>query len=356
MADAQRPGSRAICCASSPWRDLNQMRSWSTRLIRAIGTRNSSAARAVMWSNDPSGGVSRIEYRRSAWSRSASFSGTRAFMMRLPKSELLKYAPPVRQARTANRPERADGTPLIEYASSTATFRAGPRLDRMGRSRSRARAPARGEPPRPRGRGRGARMNLAETQRLLWDLLHGRERPLDAFVGSPDLPAADRVGASVVRQWRRIAGERRYRSEMNRSVTNFARPRILSTRDRRRVASWPAGRRLISRTDARPTGSSGRRCLQREIDMNRRNLLAFSSLIIVATLSTLPAAAQAAPHTRAQVCAIGASGVGGQGTLICKDVLTGDTTQSLPLGATVSAAGGIGGSLSSRGQRVLVTN
>src|SRR5882762_3668806 len=36
-------------------------------------------------------------------------------------------------------------------------------------------------------------MNLAETQRLLWDLLHGRERPLDAFVGSPDLPAAERV-------------------------------------------------------------------------------------------------------------------------------------------------------------------
>lgn len=90
--------------------------------------------------------------------------------------------------------------------------------------------------------------------------------------------------------------------------------------------------------------------------MNRRNLLAFSSLIVVATLSTLPAAAQAAPHSRAQVCAIGASGVGGQGTLICKDVLTGDTTQSLPLGATVSAAGGIGGSLSSRGERVLVTN
>lgn len=36
-------------------------------------------------------------------------------------------------------------------------------------------------------------MNLAETQRLLWDLLHGGERPLDAFVGSPDLPAAERV-------------------------------------------------------------------------------------------------------------------------------------------------------------------
>jgi hypothetical protein len=90
--------------------------------------------------------------------------------------------------------------------------------------------------------------------------------------------------------------------------------------------------------------------------MNRGNSLAFSSLVIVATLATLPGAAQAAPDTRAQVCAVGAAGVGRQGTLICKDVLTGDTTQSLPLSATVSAAGGIGGSLSRHGERVLVTN
>ena len=36
-------------------------------------------------------------------------------------------------------------------------------------------------------------MNLAETQELFWELLQGRERPLDAFVGSPDLPAEERV-------------------------------------------------------------------------------------------------------------------------------------------------------------------
>ena len=36
-------------------------------------------------------------------------------------------------------------------------------------------------------------MNLAETQRLFWDLLQGGERPLDAFVGSPALPAAERL-------------------------------------------------------------------------------------------------------------------------------------------------------------------
>ena len=36
-------------------------------------------------------------------------------------------------------------------------------------------------------------MNLAETQRLFWELLQGTERPLDAFVGSPALPAQERV-------------------------------------------------------------------------------------------------------------------------------------------------------------------
>ena len=33
-------------------------------------------------------------------------------------------------------------------------------------------------------------MNLAETQQLFWDLLEGSERTLDAFVGSPALPAS----------------------------------------------------------------------------------------------------------------------------------------------------------------------
>jgi hypothetical protein len=36
-------------------------------------------------------------------------------------------------------------------------------------------------------------MNLAETQELFWELLQGRERPLEAFVGSPELPADERV-------------------------------------------------------------------------------------------------------------------------------------------------------------------
>jgi len=36
-------------------------------------------------------------------------------------------------------------------------------------------------------------MNLAESQRLFWELLRGEQRPLDGFVGSPELPAAERV-------------------------------------------------------------------------------------------------------------------------------------------------------------------
>jgi hypothetical protein len=42
--------------------------------------------------------------------------------------------------------------------------------------------------------------------------------------------------------------------------------------------------------------------------------------------------------------------------LICKDLRSGVTTQALPLGATVSAAGGIAGSLATYEDRVLVTN
>jgi len=36
-------------------------------------------------------------------------------------------------------------------------------------------------------------LNLAESQHLFWDLLQGTDRPLDAFVGSPALPAEERV-------------------------------------------------------------------------------------------------------------------------------------------------------------------
>ena len=36
-------------------------------------------------------------------------------------------------------------------------------------------------------------MNLAQTQRLFWDLLRGARRPLEGFVGTAELPAAERI-------------------------------------------------------------------------------------------------------------------------------------------------------------------
>ncbi|HEV8548256.1 MAG TPA: hypothetical protein VGQ57_04490 [Polyangiaceae bacterium] len=58
----------------------------------------------------------------------------------------------------------------------------------------------------------------------------------------------------------------------------------------------------------------------------------------------------------AQLCTLGADDVGKQGTLVCKNVLTGALTQSIPVGTVAAAAGTIGGSLMSKGDRVLVTN
>lgn len=58
----------------------------------------------------------------------------------------------------------------------------------------------------------------------------------------------------------------------------------------------------------------------------------------------------------AQICSLGSLDVGQPGTLICKDALSGAPTQSILLGRTVSAAGGIAASLVSRDHRVLVTN
>jgi hypothetical protein len=66
--------------------------------------------------------------------------------------------------------------------------------------------------------------------------------------------------------------------------------------------------------------------------------------------------AQAQRQPDVQVCTLGSSAVGQTGTLICKDSHSGAITQSIPLGPTASAAGGIAHSLISRDDRVLVTN
>jgi hypothetical protein len=73
-------------------------------------------------------------------------------------------------------------------------------------------------------------------------------------------------------------------------------------------------------------------------------------------VGALSESSQAQRRPDAQVCSLGSAAVGQPGTLICKDLQSGTTMQAIPLGPTVSAAGGIAASLASRDDRVLVTN
>jgi hypothetical protein len=73
-------------------------------------------------------------------------------------------------------------------------------------------------------------------------------------------------------------------------------------------------------------------------------------------VGALSGSSQAQRLADAQVCSLGSAAVGQPGTLICKDLRSAATTQAIPLGHTVSAAGGIAASLVSRDDRVLVTN
>lgn len=83
--------------------------------------------------------------------------------------------------------------------------------------------------------------------------------------------------------------------------------------------------------------------------------IVFAGLAALAFVSPAASAHAGAPFS-AQLCTLGSAGVGQPGTLICKDVLTGATTQSISVGPTSAAAGGIGGSLVRKRDRLLVTN
>lgn len=71
---------------------------------------------------------------------------------------------------------------------------------------------------------------------------------------------------------------------------------------------------------------------------------------------TSSSSAATANQQGGQLCTMGSAGVGQPGMVICKDVATGATTQSVAVGPSVSGPGGIAGSLVRHGQRVLVTN
>ena len=87
-----------------------------------------------------------------------------------------------------------------------------------------------------------------------------------------------------------------------------------------------------------------------------RTLVLAELFIGVAANLLLPGASQARSTGSGQVCSLATPGIGQQGTVTCKDIRSGATTQSIPLGNTVSAAGGVGGTFSRSGGRVLVTN
>ncbi|HVV16465.1 MAG TPA: hypothetical protein VHH90_04615 [Polyangia bacterium] len=70
----------------------------------------------------------------------------------------------------------------------------------------------------------------------------------------------------------------------------------------------------------------------------------------------LSGSSRAEGRADAQACSLGSAAVGQSGTLICKDLQSGATTQTIGLGPTVAAAGGIAASLAGRDDRVLVTN
>jgi hypothetical protein len=87
----------------------------------------------------------------------------------------------------------------------------------------------------------------------------------------------------------------------------------------------------------------------------RLNGCIFAALASVCFVAA-PRTSFAKNPTSAQLCSLGTDAVGKPGTIICKNVTTGAITQSIAVGPVVADAGGIGGSLMSNGDRVLVTN
>ena len=90
--------------------------------------------------------------------------------------------------------------------------------------------------------------------------------------------------------------------------------------------------------------------------MNLARTFTFTAVAVAVAIGTASGTSHADAGDDAQLCTLASAAVGQPGTLICLNIATGSTTQSIPLGATVAAAGGIGASLVGGGGRVLVTN
>lgn len=87
--------------------------------------------------------------------------------------------------------------------------------------------------------------------------------------------------------------------------------------------------------------------------MDTRNRL-YGAAAILAGALLMPAAARA-DGDRHQICTLASGGVGQSAAVVCKDVRTGMTVQSVPAGASSAGPGGVGGALARRGDKVLVT-
>jgi len=88
--------------------------------------------------------------------------------------------------------------------------------------------------------------------------------------------------------------------------------------------------------------------------MNGKALLTVTMSLV--SLAALGGTSFARTELGAQVCSLGSAGVGQPGTIVCKAVLGGATTQSVPVGPTATASGGTGGTFSRHDHEVLVTN
>jgi hypothetical protein len=88
-----------------------------------------------------------------------------------------------------------------------------------------------------------------------------------------------------------------------------------------------------------------------------QSCVAAIGLFALTSSSAALAEGQSGSHAQdGQVCSLGFSAVGQPGAVICKDIMTGATTQSVPVGAMNAGPGGGAGSLAHHEKRVLVTN
>ena len=94
----------------------------------------------------------------------------------------------------------------------------------------------------------------------------------------------------------------------------------------------------------------------RGTEMNRKAMFEVTVPLAAILMTMTATTSYAHPEGGGQICSLGSSAVGQPGTVICKNVRTGATTQTVNVGATVVGPGGTGGTFSHHGDDVLVTN